>query len=120
MLDGVTYGDTKGKQDDLGDGEERGAEDDVSNRPSVLKCAEDKDKLRDDVDNRANERPQDVDDPKPYGLRVLEACKLLERGDGDEEAHSEHRETGDSQELRVYVWSIGIRCKRRECTHPER
>lgn len=45
MLDSIADRHTECKQNDLGDGEEGGSEDDIANGPSVLKGAENKDKL---------------------------------------------------------------------------
>ena len=63
MLDSVADGDAERKQNDLGDGKEGGAEHDVADWPPVLQGAEDEDELGNDVNNGANERPEDVDDP---------------------------------------------------------
>lgn len=57
MLDGVTYCYAEGEQENLGNGEEGSAEDNVTNGPPVIEGAEDEDKLRDNVDNSANEWP---------------------------------------------------------------
>lgn len=70
----------------LSDGEERCTKDDVTNRPSVLECPEDKDQLGDDVDDCADEGPEDVDNPKAERVVVFEASELLEGGDRNEES----------------------------------
>lgn len=88
MLDRVADGHTEGKHNDLRDGKEGGSEDDVSNGPAVLEGAEDKDQLRDDVDDGANERPEYVDDPQPQRFCEAEASEALECGNGDEEANA--------------------------------
>ena len=54
MLDGVANGRTEGEHDDLCDGEERCAEQDVSYWPTILKGPENEDKLGDDIDNSAD------------------------------------------------------------------
>ena len=99
MLDGVADGDREREEDDLRDGEERSAEHDVANRPAVLERAEDEDELRDDVDDGADERPEDVDDPQSDRLRKVEPCDLLEGGDGDKERHTERDERRYPEEL---------------------
>ena len=99
VLDGVADSNREREEDDLRDGEERGAEHDVADRPAVLERAEDEHELRDDVDDDADERPEDVDDPQPERLRVLEPRELFERGDRDEEAHAEDDEGGYLEEL---------------------
>ncbi len=63
MLDGVADSDREGEEDDLGNCEERGAEDNVANRPTVLKGAEHENELRYDVDDAADKWPKDIDDP---------------------------------------------------------
>ena len=100
MLDGVADGDREREEDDLRDGEERGAEHDVANRPAVLERAEDEDELRDDVDDGADQRPEDVDDPEPQWLVVFEAGEALEGRDCDEEGDTEDDEAGYPEELR--------------------
>lgn len=40
VLDSVTDRNTEGEQHDLGDGEERSSEDDITDGPSVIECAE--------------------------------------------------------------------------------
>lgn len=45
MFDSVTYRDTESEEDDLGDGEERCAKDDISNGPSIFEGTEDEDEL---------------------------------------------------------------------------
>ena len=99
MLDGIAYCDTEGKQDNLRNGEERGAEHDVADRPAVLKRAEDKDELRDDVYDGTDEWPEDVDDPESDGLRIVEPGDVLERGNRDEERYTEHDERRYPEEL---------------------
>lgn len=90
MLNRVANGYTECEQDDLGNREECSSENDVTDGPSVLECSEDKDKLRNDVDDGANERPENVDDPKTNGFSVIESSELLECGDGDEQGNTEY------------------------------
>lgn len=90
MLDSIANGDTESEQDDLRDGKECGAENDVSNRPSVLKCAEDENQLRDDVDDCADKRPQDINYPQSDRFCVFETSEVLESCDGDEKTYTEH------------------------------
>lgn len=89
MLDSIADRHTECKQNDLGDGEEGGSEDDIANGPSVLKGAENKDKLWDDIDDGANEWPENVDDPECKGFGVIESSKSFEGGNGNKEAYAE-------------------------------
>ena len=63
MFDGVTDRYAESEQDNLSDSKERGAEYDISDGPTVFKSSEYEDKLRDDVNHSADQRPQNVDDP---------------------------------------------------------
>lgn len=101
MLDGITYRDAKRKQQDLRDNEERSAKDDITDRPSVVECTEDEDKLGDDVDCCTDDWPEDVYDPECDGFQVVEASDAFECGDCNEEAQSEDDEAGYPQELRT-------------------
>ena len=83
----------------LANREECSTEDDVTNGPSVLKCPEHEDQLRDDIDESANERPEDVNDPKTDGLVVFEASELLEGGDCNEERDTPNSKAGNPEEL---------------------
>ena len=85
MLDGVAYRRAKGEQEDLCDRKEGSPKDDVANGPSVFQRTEDEDQLRDDVDDCANQRPENVYNPQPQRFGVLEPYKALEGSDGDEE-----------------------------------
>ena len=53
---------TESKEEHLPNGEERGAKDDVANRPSVVERAENENELKDDVYDGTNERPKNVYD----------------------------------------------------------
>ena len=101
MLDRVANGDRERKEDDLRDGEERGAKHNVADRPAILERAEDEDELGDDINDGINKRPEDVDDPESERLRVVESGDLLERRNGDEERNSEYDERRYSQKLRA-------------------
>lgn len=57
MLDGVANGHAESEQEDLGDGEESSAENNITNGPSVVESAEDKDKLRHNVDDGTDDGP---------------------------------------------------------------
>ena len=85
MFDGVADRDAEGEQDHLGDGEKRGSEHDISDGPTVFKRPEDEDKLGNDVNDGADQGPQDVDDPQGDGVGVAESGILFEGGDGEEE-----------------------------------
>lgn len=54
----------EGKEHDLSNDEEGGTKNNIANRPAVLERPEYQNKLGDDIYDRANERPQNVDDPK--------------------------------------------------------
>jgi len=85
MLNSIANRHAEGEQEDLGDGEESSAENNVTERPSVIESTEHEDELRHDVDDNADEGPEKVDYPKSYGLVKFEADELFECGDGDEE-----------------------------------
>lgn len=57
VLDGVADRHAESEQENLGDGEESSAKNNVTDGPSVVEGAEDKNKLRDNIDNCADERP---------------------------------------------------------------
>ena len=99
VFDGVADGNAEGEQQNLREHPEARAEDDVADRPAVLEGTEDEDQLRHDIDDGADERPQDVDNPEANWLGVFEAGELLEGGDRDEEANTEDDEAGDAEEL---------------------
>jgi hypothetical protein len=86
--------------------EECGAEDDVANRPAVIERAEDEHELRDSVDDGADERPEDVDDPECDGLGEAEAGEALEGRDGEEEGNAKDDQTRDAEEL---GWDVSAR-----------
>ena len=93
MLDRIANGNTERKQNNLRDGEECSAEDDITDWPSVLECSEDKDKLRNNINDGAKKRPNEIDYVETDGLSEIESSKLLECGDGDEEGDTEDDET---------------------------
>ena len=63
MLDRITDRDAEREQEDLGNSEESSAEDNVTDGPSILKRAEHEDELRDNIDDGADKRPEDVNNP---------------------------------------------------------
>ena len=63
MLDRITDRDAEREQKDLGNSEESSAEDNVTDRPSILKRAEHEDELRDNIYDGADKRPEDVNNP---------------------------------------------------------
>ena len=97
MLDGVTYRHAEREEENLRNGEEGSAEDDITDRPSVLERAEDENELRHNIYGSANERPENVDDPQADRLRVVETGKLLEGGDRDEERDGEYNQAGNTK-----------------------
>jgi hypothetical protein len=80
MLDRVADSDAEREQEDLCDGEEGGAENDVTDRPAVVEGAEDEDELGNDVDDGADEGPEDVDNPQAGRVGVVEAGEFLKGG----------------------------------------
>ncbi len=90
MLDSVANRCAKGKQDDLCDCEESRAKYNVSNGPTILESAENEDQLRDDVNHRTDQGPEDVNDPKTERFGESETCKALERGNCNEETDTEY------------------------------
>ena len=101
MLDRVTYRNAEREQEDLPDGVEGDAKDDVTDGPAVLECLEDEHELRDGVDDDADHRPNQVYDPQADRLRILEPGELLESGYRDEEAYTEYDEHAPSEELQI-------------------
>jgi hypothetical protein len=79
----------------LCDREKGRPEDDIANGPSIFQRTEDQDQLRDDVNDRADQRPEYVDDPKSEGAGILESCKALESRDGNEKRNPEDSEATD-------------------------
>ncbi len=63
VLDGLAYPRAEGEQEDLGEREESGPKNNIANGPSVFQRTKDKDQLRDDVDDYASQRPENVDNP---------------------------------------------------------
>lgn len=68
VLDSIANGHAEGEEDDLGDSEEGGTKEDITNRPPVVECTGHKDELGDDVYDDTNGWPDKVDDPKSDGL----------------------------------------------------
>jgi len=85
VLDGITNCNAESEQQDLTASKEHGAEDDVADWPSILKGAEDKDELGNDVDGDTDERPDEIDDEKCDWFCVVKSEFLLEGGDGYKE-----------------------------------
>ena len=63
-------------ENNVGDGEERNAKDDIADRPAVIEGAKDENELGDDVDDDADDGPEDVDHPETDGVGVGEAAKV--------------------------------------------
>ena len=63
MFDSITDGHAKRKEQYLRDDEERRAKEDITNRPPVIKRAEDEDELGYDIDRGTDYWPQYVYDP---------------------------------------------------------
>lgn len=94
VLDGVANRDRKGEEDDLGDSEERSAEDYVSDRPPVLKGAEDENELGYNIDNAADKRPKDINDPEANRLCEVEPGNFLECRNRNEKRYAEDDKGG--------------------------
>lgn len=52
------------KHENLGSDKERGAECNIADGPSVFQGSKDEDELRDDVDDNADQRPEEIYDPE--------------------------------------------------------
>ena len=102
MLDGIANGHTKSKEQNLGDGEEGGAEYYVADGPTILERAEYEDELRDDIDYGTYERPEDVHDPESDGLAKTESGDLLKGCDGEEELEAKNGKARDTEELESF------------------
>ena len=89
VLNSIAYCHAEGEEDNLGDSEEGGAEEDITNRPPVVECSGYKDELGDDVYDDTNGWPDKVDDPKGDGVFEVEAGETFECCDGEEEAGTE-------------------------------
>jgi len=97
VLYSVADGSGECKQKNLGNGEKRSAKGNVTDGPAIIKGAEDENELRDNVDNDADNGPEDVDHPKPDDVGVGEAGETLEGGDGDEEGNAEYGKAGEAE-----------------------
>jgi hypothetical protein len=67
----------------LGNRKESSPENNIANGPSVFQRTKDQDQLRDDVDDCANQRPENVDDPESQRVGVFETRKALEGRNGN-------------------------------------
>jgi hypothetical protein len=63
MLDGITDRNAERKQQNLRNDKEGCTKENIADGPSVVERAEDKDKLRDDINGGADYWPQDIYDP---------------------------------------------------------
>jgi len=97
MLNRITYRRTKRKQQHHRYNPKRRPEYYITQRPSILQCSEHEDKLRDDIDCSADERPDEVYDPETGRFGVGEGGELFECGDGDEERDAEYSEAGEAE-----------------------
>ena len=64
VLDSIADGHAEGEEYNLGDSEEGGTKEDITNRPPVVECTSHKDELGDDIYDDTNGWPDKVDDPK--------------------------------------------------------
>jgi hypothetical protein len=112
VLDRVADLRAEREEHDLRDREERGAEQDVAERPAVRERAEHEHELAARVHRRAHDRPQQINNPQRERLRVREARDALERRDRDEHGHAEDDEAREPQELRACEWRGGKRSGR--------
>ena len=89
VLDSIANCHAEGEEDNLGDSEEGGTKEDITNWPPVVECADHKDELRNDVYEDANGRPDKVDDPKGDRFCIIESGEAFECRDREEEAGTE-------------------------------
>ena len=89
VFDGIADCHAEGEEDNLGDSEEGGTEEDITNRPPVVECTGHEDELGDDIYDDADGWPDKVDDPKGERVCVVEAGEAFECRDGEEEAGTE-------------------------------
>jgi hypothetical protein len=99
VLYSVADGSGECKQKNLGNGEKCSAKNNVTNGPAIIEGAEDENELRDDVDDDADNGPEDVDHPKPDDVGVGEAGETLKGGDGDEERNAEYGKAREAENL---------------------
>jgi hypothetical protein len=85
------------KQKNLGNDGKCSAKDNVANRPAIIKGTEDKNELRDNVDNDTDNAPEDVDHPKSNNISVEEAGETLKDGSGDEEGNAKYCKAGEAE-----------------------
>lgn len=78
MFDRVADRNAEGEEHNLCDGEKPYAECDISNWPAVVQRSDDDNELRNNVCYHANQRPDDVYDPKAEWFIVLESGEALE------------------------------------------
>lgn len=98
MLGAIANNVTENIQDDLSNHEEEHAKDDVTQRPAVLQCAQDKDDLADEV-NEEKDSVDDVgDDENADGVLSVQTSPVLEGKKRDSTANDEHAERGQPQQ----------------------
>ena len=100
MLNGITYRDAKAIRYDLSHREERGPENNIANRPSIVQSPNDEDELQHDVYHSAGAIEDVHDDPKRGGLGGRKAGNGFEGGNGNEEDDSKDSQRGEAKELR--------------------
>jgi hypothetical protein len=101
VLDGITNCNAERKQQDLRNDKESRAKEDIADGPSVVKRAEDEDKLGDDVDSGTDYWPEDVYDPQSHGFGIIKAGNLLECCNSNEECECEYCQTGYPEQLNI-------------------
>jgi hypothetical protein len=97
VLYSITDGSRESKQKNLGNDGKCSAKDNVANRPAIIKGAEDKNELRDNVDNNTDNVPEDVYHPKPNNVSVEEAGETFKGGGGNEEGNAKYGKAGKAE-----------------------
>lgn len=69
MLDCIAYGDAESEQENLGDRVEGDSEDDITERPAVVKSPEYKNELQYGICGDAQDGPDEVYDEERYRFR---------------------------------------------------
>lgn len=90
MFNCITDRHAECEQQDLASSIKYCTKDDIAYWPSVFKCTEDEDKLRDDVDRNTDNRPDDIDYEESDGFGVWESEELFEGGYGNEKGDTKY------------------------------
>lgn len=99
MRHGIADPQRKGEEKDNTDGVECNAKDDISNDPSIVECTNDEDELRDNVNDDANSREDQIGHKETDGVVVLERSDVAEGSNGDKKADASDDEGAQTKEL---------------------